>query len=52
MKAPKHPRDAMNLIYCDQRFSVDLDELTTITKKRYMNVNLFTNTEVINIGII
>ena len=37
---------------CDQRFSLDLDELTALTKKRYMNVNLFTQYKVINIGLV
>ena len=37
---------------CDQRFSLDLDELTALTKKRYMNVNFFTQDKVINIGLV
>ena len=37
---------------CDQRFSLDLDELTALTKKRFMNVNLFTQDKVINIGLV
>ena len=47
-------RDIFYQVNLGAEFKTDiaLDELTALTKKRYMNVNLFTENKVINIGLV